>query len=214
MARRRWPPQDPATFGSGIVENAGGADRCRRSSLPRYGVASTRTQFREIAMKTRWTPRRDWLAAARNHGRSARTPESFASERLQARCGRTVRPSLPGRDLPSGIWRFDRNHAAVQGGVVPDLDARRLDAQRRQRDADLAAVIGSVVERLGEPDPERRVGLVAAVLVFDDDRRRSRSPAISCCQTGPWASIAARSAGMSLAPLSEGSGSPPRRTSR
>jgi hypothetical protein len=32
-------------------------------------------------------------------------------------------------------------------------------------------VIGAVVERLGEPDPERRVRLVAADLVLDDDRR-------------------------------------------
>jgi hypothetical protein len=65
---------------------------------------------------------------------------------------------------------LDREHPAVPGGKVPHLDRRRLDDYISERGADLAAVIGPVVERLGQPDPEGRVCLVAVVFVFDDVR--------------------------------------------
>ena len=43
--------------------------------------------------------------------------------------------------------------------VVPDIDVRRFDAERRERGADLAPMVGPVVQGLCEPDANRGVGL-------------------------------------------------------
>src|SRR5437879_389264 len=48
---------------------------------------------------------------------------------------------------------------------VPDVDAWGVHRERRERGADLAPMIGAVVQRLREPNPDRGVPLVPVVLV-------------------------------------------------
>ncbi len=50
---------------------------------------------------------------------------------------------------------------------VPHVDLGRLDAKRRQRGADLAAVVGAVVEELGESDAPQGVAHRTVVAVAD-----------------------------------------------
>src|SRR6476660_5348386 len=88
---------------------------------------------------------------------------------MTARSYEVVRPARTAvfRDpfaRPSGRsgGRFERSgrlreHAAVSSREVPHLDPWRLDAEGREGRADLASVVGSVVQRLGEPNAERRV---------------------------------------------------------
>ena len=59
--------------------------------------------------------------------------------------------------------------AASAGGLAvgPHVDRRRLDAERREPRADLAAVVRPVLDGLGEPEPERRVEAPAVALLDD-----------------------------------------------
>src|SRR5215204_5012574 len=60
----------------------------------------------------------------------------------------------------SGCWR-GLFQSPVVFGEVPDVDARWLYAERGECGADLAAMIGAVVQRLGEADAERSVAFTA-----------------------------------------------------
>src|SRR5437879_5330952 len=59
-------------------------------------------------------------------------------------------------------------------GERPDVDLRRLDADRRQRGGDLAAVIRAMVDRLCEPNAKRRVTVRPVIAMANEDRVRIR----------------------------------------
>jgi hypothetical protein len=48
---------------------------------------------------------------------------------------------------------------------VPDVDGRRFHTERREGGADLAPVIGAVMQRLRQPDADRSVPLGPVLLV-------------------------------------------------
>ena len=75
----------------------------------------------------------------------------------------------------------------------PDIDQRRLDAERREGRADLAPVVGSVVDRLGEPDTDRGIPLVALLIARP-------SPTASGSGPGRAAPIHVRLVGLHLGP--------------
>jgi hypothetical protein len=54
-------------------------------------------------------------------------------------------------------WDFD--DAAIPFTEDPDIDVRRFHTEHREGGADLAPMIGPVVQRLGEPDAHGGVGL-------------------------------------------------------
>ena len=121
---------------------------------------------------------------------SPKRPKAWARQRRSSRSGEPARSSpttgrrLSGRrriavaasarsEAPSrSIEREGGSGGRVGLGDAPDgeaelpgVDRRRLDAERRQRRADLAPVVGAVVERLRKADPDRRLLPVAIVLV-------------------------------------------------
>src|ERR687888_1484191 len=54
-----------------------------------------------------------------------------------------------------GAWsgpRWDLDHAPVLVGEVPEVDGRGFQPDRGERRADLAPMVGAVVEGLREPD--------------------------------------------------------------
>src|SRR5688500_12629814 len=59
--------------------------------------------------------------------------------------------------------------ASVLLTKAPKVDFRRLDAEARERGADLASVIGARVKGLREPDAERRMTLGSVVAMPDHD---------------------------------------------
>src|SRR6185436_8233335 len=63
----------------------------------------------------------------------------------------------------------DLLNAAGGLAVVPDVDGGRLDAQGRQRGADLAAMVAAVVQHLRQANADRGAGLRVVLVPPDND---------------------------------------------
>src|SRR5438034_2218026 len=146
-------------------------------SISRLPSTSSMIEPEARAVTVGWTLTAAWGTAAfrrSNHSRdfgpgiSVRTfrscgmsiGASFRS-RLSVKCatpGRSAARPGPSPESSSGRGR-DLDDAAILFGEVPEVDARWFHAERREDRADLAPMIGPVVQRLREPDPHRGVGL-------------------------------------------------------
>ena len=78
--------------------------------------------------------------------------------------------SVAGSELQVALGRrFDLGHAAGRRAERPDGDVRRLDAERGERRADLAAMVRPVVERLSQANAAGRMRRRSVVVVDRDD---------------------------------------------
>jgi hypothetical protein len=58
---------------------------------------------------------------------------------------------------------------AILKAEAPHIDGRRFDIKHRERGADLVAMLGTVMQRLGEADTHRSVPLIPVVWIHFAD---------------------------------------------
>ena len=204
------PLDDPYEVGLGFAVRSGqglrgvrGAPRTE-GSFPRSPVAvgeagrsGPDALARGVGAVGRRTRRTRDERRVRPHARQRGRARVGARRGVAGRTGhrRGPQPEGPGDDLleavlrPGGLtssgWRWDLDDAPVSFAEVPDVDARRLHAERRQGGADLAPVVGPVVQRLREPDAHRgmRLGSVVPMslenLVRIRTLRQERGPGVA-----------------------------------
>ena len=117
-----------------------------------------------------------WPGGVRHRPGGAR--RSDAARRCSSssgwRCERLGRQ--PSRAAPPRGGR-DLEQPPVLIREVPDVDRGWLHVERRERGADLAPMVGPVVQRLRQSDAHRRVALGAVVAVAHHDEVRVELPA-------------------------------------
>src|SRR5436309_11627234 len=146
-------------------------------SISRLPSTSSMIEPEARAVTMGWTLKTAWGMAAFRRSNHSRDFGPGISVRTFRSCGMSIvasfRPGLsvkcatpgrsaarPGPNGPSPSGRgWDLDDAASLVGEVPEVDARWFHAERREDCADLAPMIGPVVQRLREPDPHRGVGL-------------------------------------------------------
>src|SRR5262245_2741832 len=152
------------------------ASRRRPGPRPSPGRATAATPSRRgrppRSRARRPCPRSEARTSRRD---GERTPTRTARS---ARCRRGSSPTARGRTV---CGRSGSRGGRVVAGpprpeaVVPDVDRGRFDTEVRERGADLAPVVGPVVQRLGQPECDGGVPLVPVLLVdLADDRVRVR----------------------------------------